>query len=811
MNYEAEYRQAITKRITENGHGGTINATLQGLIDDWNRISNDKGRLSQLNSYRYSIDQGELPERDLCTYHLQEANAKYGPSRCAAFLTCDLGKGYDLSTASCKACVPGRFSAAGKKCDPCPAGDFQNASGTSRCKFCPKGRYSGSGASTCTLCDKGTAAPDSRSAECKSCTKGYFQSASGQSECLRCSPGTYQPASGASNCTSCGLHLKGAVSDRASIAKGDCVCPQGFLRLSSGMCGKCDSKSMICPGLLNDTTVTSLPYHMLALTSIEQDRKLQENFLGPNGWREVPFGYRCMFTSDCPGNLPPGECPEGHKGIACAQCMVDWSRSNGDCTKCDGKVGGLFVLLVSIGLMILGISGVILHILSKPALSHMSFPAALATILSIFINYLQLQLVLPNMSIEWPSFFKSVMNFFDFLALDLQALQMDCIFGEPSAGVAMISKAVLWTSFLCTVICIWSIRKTGILQRIPHLQPLPAPPLTNSLGFMTNIAFVPLAMSGVSMLNCFQHPSGGSSMKQLPGLVCFEDRWTTEALPAGILLFLLVTSVYSFFIYLICVSPSMEFPTRINFMLARFRPEGFYWGACMLTRNLTFAAAPILSNNPFVVSAVLVLVAGSYLLAICRFWPWKTSMLNSADLLSMFALMFTIHAGVSFTNDPTYPRADNKSSTEWSFLQTAVTAPMFMVIAGLILILIRGFVDLKHDLRGKLASEVMDELGALAADIQDMISAMENDADLKSLIDVNLAGLSIYDLKDIFRGNETINRDILGQEGTGRGGLRVRVGGGVKPVKSRATAHKQTRKQVSQQEPEKTVVTEIEI
>eukprot|EP00933_Yihiella_yeosuensis_P002393 TRINITY_DN10408_c0_g2_i1.p1 TRINITY_DN10408_c0_g2~~TRINITY_DN10408_c0_g2_i1.p1 ORF type:complete len:236 (+),score=35.81 TRINITY_DN10408_c0_g2_i1:38-709(+) len=171
-----------------------------------------------------------------------------------------------------------------------------------------------------------------------------------------------------------------------------------------------------------------------------------------------------------------------------------------------------------------------------------------------------------------------------------------------------------------------------------------------------------------------------------------------------------------------------------------------------------------MSDNAFIVSALLILATDPYLVAICRYSPWKTSMLYFADLLIMSAFRCTIHLGISFSNAQTFPHAEDTASVEWSILQAGVSAPTFVVAAGIIAVLVQGFIHFRADLRGELASQVVEKLESISKDLQNMIHAMKEDLDLQETMGENLAELSLYDLNDIFRGVRLIRRNILGQD-----------------------------------------------
>mmetsp|Transcript_15577 Transcript_15577/g.34371 ORF Transcript_15577/g.34371 Transcript_15577/m.34371 type:complete len:169 (+) Transcript_15577:111-617(+) len=143
--------------------------------------------------------------------------------------------------------------------------------------------------------------------------------------------------------------------------------------------------------------------------------------------------------------------------------------------------------------------------------------------------------------------------------------------------------------------------------------------LLNSIGFTINISFVPIGHERFSIFNCYPHPSGGASAVRVPDVLCYEDVWSSQVLPRGVVS---LTVSFTSFAVLANTSPSMLHATQsLSFLLGRFRPESYTWNTCMLTRNLVLSAAPSFSHNSclkiFIMVAVLICYGSAVLL------PWK--------------------------------------------------------------------------------------------------------------------------------------------------------------------------------------------
>jgi hypothetical protein len=94
-------------------------------------------------------------------------------------------------------------------CSDCAVGTFGVASGGS-CLNCPAGRYNNvTGSSTCVACDVGTFQNTPGATRCSACSTNEFSRITGSDSCFRCSSGMYSSSVGATTCTSCPTGRRG--------------------------------------------------------------------------------------------------------------------------------------------------------------------------------------------------------------------------------------------------------------------------------------------------------------------------------------------------------------------------------------------------------------------------------------------------------------------------------------------------------------------------------------------------------------------------------------------------------------------------
>merc|ERR1719421_2675777 len=92
----------------------------------------------------------------------------------------------------------------------------------------------------------------------------------------------------------------------------------------------------------------------------------------------------------------------------------------------------------------------------------------------------------------------------------------------------------------------------------------------------------------------------------------------------------------------------VAFRERWKFMLQRWRPDVYYWGSVVMTRNLLVAFAGIISMEPGVQLKYVICVVMLTFAATGAYSPWRAPMLNHYDVSSCIVLCFIGIFGLSF-------------------------------------------------------------------------------------------------------------------------------------------------------------------
>jgi len=269
----------------------------------------------------------------------------------------------------------------------------------------------------------------------------------------------------------------------------------------------------------------------------------------------------------------------------------------------------------------------------------------------------------------------------------------DCNAFKGSLGI-FLPKLVLYPLTLVALMLLWIIGRTlypdGCRLLTTRGNTLTRDSLINAMGLVTNVAFVPLAVHTTGIFNCYKHPTEFQSMRMIPFIICGSEEWVSTLLPAGILsLLLLVITPFAACVYLVCKATSMpNAAARLPFLMARFRPDAYWWGLTILARNLLLALAMVVApTKPFVVAFLLMTITLAYLYAVLRNDPWKFYGHTVIDAMMSVAFALVLTVGVAFADTMTYPNAspEDQEDAWWAALAAGATLPFFVSLVAMML------------------------------------------------------------------------------------------------------------------------------
>ena len=240
---------------------------------------------------------------------------KYSPGSNNACLECGADNLYSGSGASsCSTCARGSYSSLGSSktrqgCSQCPAGSF--CTGESVQTPCPAGKFSGAGSADCSPCGDDNTWSSTGASKCPTCPPGSFTSGGSKlsrEQCSVCPGGWACPGGSATSVCAAGTFSPGGAITCAS-----CGADNSYSRDKASVCTTCGPGSITSGGTSANRTTCS-----------------------PCG-----SGYQCDGTS-IPTACAPGKFAAAG-ARACSECASDSSYSTRSASKACSICGpGMF-------------------------------------------------------------------------------------------------------------------------------------------------------------------------------------------------------------------------------------------------------------------------------------------------------------------------------------------------------------------------------------------------------------------------------------------------------------------------------------
>jgi len=595
--------------------------------------------------------------RSICTgFEATACRAGFAPVGHGECAPCPAGTYAPLEDKGnvCELCPPGESSEAGSaECTPCSEGHFAAEAG-GLCQQCPPGEYADTfGSSSCTLCPAGSQSAEAGAAACSVCPRGTYAAVPGTPECSLCSD---------------------VFADSTTLVAGarhatDCTCAQGkFWNRRDDECADCPPGSF-CPGGLLLPVVYSGTYGDY-VGGVEDDEalvaaKMSGEYKGGRGFYELAV-YSCASDALCPGGaevfevgygaspearkevrLPPNQgaaCAEHRESLACARCTDGWYGTV-ECLECDGAGlgGGVALMVVFPAFMV-----VAYRLTANQSTQRVQTAFIFVATFGIFAFFMQTVAVLDTLSLNWPASMDWLFEFGRLILFDLSGVSFSCMTGQRFA-------TQYWTSILIPMYLVFSaavgLGVTNVLP-VPEGWKMEFNKTFSLLGMIFTALYITLVKIVMAYFECVENPAAEQTLAKFRDVICGTAEHTA-ALPAmGIGLLLYVVGFYLAFAKAAYEAPQhwmdVGFRERWKFMLTRWRPAVFYWGCCMMTRNLLVAFAGVVSTEPRaqLVYIVTVVVAASVFTAVWQ--PWRERVLNHYDvgtsvvlcLIGVFGIVF---------------------------------------------------------------------------------------------------------------------------------------------------------------------------
>jgi hypothetical protein len=370
----------------------------------------------------------------------------------------------------------------------------------------------------------------------------------------------------------------------------------------------------------------------------------------------------CLVPGACLGSphiVPSltGECLRGYRGNLCQACDNGYSRSGADtCAECPSRGGNIAKLLGLICVVC-----IVSAVMVRSSLMTAYVPTTQHSIyLKIFANYLQLVLLVTQLSLQWPSF---VLSFFKAQSLsgsvDQQILSFECyLAGDDPQGDSyktvyyerLILLAVLPLIISAAVLAFWLTvfyfkRRRSILRK----------ELVATAVVLFFLVHPSLVKEYFAFFSCRQLDGSDLWLTSNLDIKCFDEQHSLYAFSVALPAILIWGVGVPSFILAVLFKKRRSLGTllmkcRFGFFYNGFKKTHFYWEFLILYRKIFIICLVVFVGNQSIsIQALSIMLILLVFLAL-QFWqqPYSSAALNTMELKAIFVAGITIYCGLYY-------------------------------------------------------------------------------------------------------------------------------------------------------------------
>jgi len=629
--------------------------------------------------------------------------------------------------------------------------------------------------------------------QCKPCGYGHFMKEEGAVRCEQCGKGTFAEVEGTVECTPC----KGTFTTLLLGAedKAMCTCHPGKVwNRRDDVCQDCPEEAF-CAGGFELPVVYGGRYGLhlgavepASLLKEQEDQKKAGTFVGAPGNYHSTEVYYCKagicpaagaaysfdlgaFGGDAgvrhhtrPAAPLAGSCPENRIAVACNKCAPDYYGA----AECDDCLGGAKVVSI-IGVVIFPAFIVLMYKgVSGSGSLRVTGAFILVSTLGLGSFFMQTLAVMDTLKVGWPNLLTFTFEFARIFTFDLGGMGVTCIWGNDFAPRYTASICVPVYYLAATGVSFVASKMLGDDYRMQVDQTI------SMTGMVSGALYITLVKIVFDYYTCVEHPAAEDSLALYREVECGSDEHSQGFVPMLFGLIFYVMTFYGVSLWAVVVTPSrlndQSFMNRFRFLLARWRPEVWYWGMIMTTRNLLIAATGLMTREAmsqlaFIMAIIMIAkVLASY------YHPWRAEELNIADVATCFILSLVGMFGIMLiclgeriaiaerSGEATTDLEDRKLVYGWTVL-------VLMVAFGCTGLYIIAWA--LNFMRASVRNQYIKHVAEQEQDIVNALSELPNKADFKARTQEALNKCSAADLKQM---KAFLDKVSSGADAKGEGG-----------------------------------------
>jgi len=368
-----------------------------------------------------------------------------------------------------------------------------------------------------------------------------------------------------------------------------------------------------------------------------------------NGLLECPNPDACAGHNNYLAQL--GNCADLFENRLCQSCKAGTSRSQPDkCAKCPGTTTNI-IIIAGMGCGVF----VLIGVMTRSALrSAKKWTNKTGVLLKIFLNYVQMMVLISDTQLHWPKTLEQVFSSHQFAGNSgEQYLSLDCLLPRPffdkTLGIALLPLALVGVNLVFWGICWVYLRLRRSSVRV-HEK------LVCSIIVSLFYFHLYITRTALSSFECITIPPGDTWLRAETANRCWVNLHLMYSLAAA-LPAVLVWSVGIPALALLLLVRHRKHLWRgrkqkmLGFLYQGYKKRYFFWEICIIYRKACLATLQVFMSGFSSSTQALTLVLLVFVTAQLQraFAPFSYDVLNRAEHCSLLVVLATAYAGLYFS------------------------------------------------------------------------------------------------------------------------------------------------------------------
>lgn len=254
--------------------------------------------------------------------------------------------------------------------------------------------------------------------------------------------------------------------------------------------------------------------------------------------------------------------------------------------------------------------------------------------------FMQTIAVMDSFNMDWPPELQWLFAISKLFMFNLQGVSASCLWGNGFVAGYYSAISIPVVLFFAVTVGFY-LTHTPCGEKVFKVQ-MKFNHTFSMVGMLSSALYITLVKVVLDFWECPENPCGKNTVAKYRQIVCYTDEhW--QALPAMVIgAVLYVFGFYTYCMWAAIVAPThwmdVGFRERFKFMFTRWRPDVWYWGQTVMTRNLLVAFAGLVSTQSRDQLSVVVVTVIVFYALTARQQPWRAPQLNDFDVATSFVL-----------------------------------------------------------------------------------------------------------------------------------------------------------------------------